>query len=243
MRCLLGHLGLGDAIIMSGMVRAMCEEEEVLYVAKKAYAPSLRTLFAGVPRLRFLFVDEWEDAVQRVRELSMPVVACGAFAGDPGWASLDPRSWARCFYAQVGMDPEIMYHRFRVERRREAEAEVLARVEGCVGPEFAVVHDDASRGLSLRVPPSVRVPVVHVDDLRIRRDNIFEYLAVFERATAVHAIDSCFLLMCDFVGLTLGPSARGKFYCHAYAKDPGMPELYRGDVTIWRSLSDALDHV
>ena len=112
-----------------------------------------------------------------------------------------------------------------------------------MGPEFAVVHDDASRGLSLRVPPSVRVPVVHVDDLRIRRDNIFEYLAVFERATAVHAIDSCFLLMCDFVGLTLGPSARGKFYCHAYAKDPGMPELYRGDVTIWRSLSDALDHV
>ena len=41
------------------------------------------------------------------------------FAGDERWRELDP-CWARCFYRQVGMDPEAMYGAFACARRKSA---------------------------------------------------------------------------------------------------------------------------
>ena len=245
--CVLGHLGLGDAIVMNGMVRILCAAcPEVLFVAKKAYVGSLRYLFGGLKNLRMLLVDEWQDALDKVRAVppEFKVLPLGMYAGDERWRDLDP-CWARCFYRQVGMDPEAMYEAFACARNEDRERELMERVREIVGDgDFAVVHDDPSRGLVIERPPhlvaadsrdggSAELPFVHVDDPRFRRDNIVVYLEVLRRAREVHAIDSCFLLLADFAGLTRG-GPPGKWVCHAYAKDPHMPELYRGSVRILR---------
>lgn len=237
-----GHLGLGDAIVLSGMVRTLCAaRRRVAFFAKKPYASSLSTLFAGCDNLELVLVDEVDDALRQLRAFraarpEYEVLRLGAYAGDPCWSALDP-SWARCFYLQAGLPPDLMYDAFRWGR--DPDRELARRVEELVGGEdYAVVHDDLSRGMALFLPASA-APAVHVDDPRIRRDDIFAYLEVLRRAAQVHAIDSCFLLMCDFAGLTL-EAPPGKFFCHAYAKDPAMPALYRGNVRILRDPTEAL---
>ena len=231
--CIVPHLGLGDMIILNGLVRDACEaHDEVLLFVKKAYISSIRSLFGDVTNLRLKFVAE---AHEFTAELFRSTAAMGydmMFLGQHSgtrWRALDPL-WSRALYRQAGLDPARMYTGFRVARHPDREAAMLEAVRRAVGDVYVVVHDDAARGFVIRtssLPPGM--PVVHVDDPRWRTANIFDYAAVIDNAIQFHGFDSCFMLMADFLGV------KARTFCHAYFKDPALDQaFYRTNVTIIR---------
>lgn len=247
--CLIPHLGLGDMFVLNGLIRHTCETyDDVLMFAKRAYAGTLRLLFADLPNLRLWFVDEYPDlyadgaralreAVARGYAL-MPLGVHAQYLGAPsaGWRALDPQ-WTRALYAQAGLDPGLMFSGFRATRST-IEDKLHERVEKLLGCTYVVVHDDPSRGQVLdssRLPAGV--PWIHVDDPRIRTDNVLDYARVIDNALEFHGIDSCFLWMAAF----MCPKVRK--VCHAYVKDPQIPaDLWgrreRGNrprVDVWRA--------
>jgi hypothetical protein len=234
--CLITHLGLGDMILLNGMVRIACQKySEVLLFVKKAYANSLRSLLYDLTNLRLKFVTEHYDLEANDFEAVRDVLAAGYLLMPTGhyttddWQSLDP-IWSRALYRQVGLDPDSMYAEFRVQRNEDREARMLEKVRGHVGMAYVVLHDDPARGYVIDrscLPPGL--PVVHVDDPRWRADNIFDYAEVIDNAVQFHGFDSCFMLMADFLQL-----CRSNF-CHAYLKDSKLPErFYRTGITIVR---------
>ncbi len=236
--CIVPHLGLGDMIILNGMVRVVCQaNDEVMLFAKKAYVNSIRSLFHGIPNLRMKFVDECHEFYANDCELIKRVVADMGYALLPmgvhtseDWRSLDD-IWSRALYRQVGLDPDLMYSEFHVSRNQDREAMMLATVHKAVGMAYVVVHDDPARDFVIDracLPPGL--PVVHVDDKRWRSDNIFDYIQVIDNSVQFHGFDSCFMLLADFLHL----GARN--FCHAYFKDADMPQkFYRTGVTVLRA--------
>ena len=235
--CIVPHMGLGDMIILNGMVRTACRSrDDVMLVAKKAYANSMRSLFCNIPNLRLKFVEECHELyandfrlVHDIMAMGYELLAMGTHTTQE-WRSLDP-IWSRALYRQVGMDPDLMYDEFHVSRNLDREALMLHVVHNAVGKMYVVVHDDPRRGYVIdRACLPHGLPIVHVDDTRWRSDNIFDYAQVIDNAVQFHGFDSCFMLMADFLHL-----GRRNF-CHAYLKDADMHDrFYRTDVTLLRT--------
>lgn len=237
--CIVPHLGLGDMIVLNGLVRETCKDsEEVLLFVKKAYVSSIRSLFGDIKNLRLKFVDEAHELYAHQCRLMRDAVAqgfelvlLGQHSGSEDWKALDP-VWSRALYRQAGMDPRDMHTQFNVARQPGREQAMLQHVRRCVGDIYVVVHDDPSRGFVVdRSHLPAGMPEVHVDDPRWRTSNIFDYAAVIDNAMQLHAFDSCFMLMADFMCL------RARKFCHTYCKDPDMPaEFYMSDVAMIRSV-------
>ena len=80
------------------------------------------------------------------------------------------------------------------------------------------------------VPPDC--VLLHVDDPRIRSDNLFDYLGVLHAAHHFHTIDSCLAWLAALCGFDVPMTV------HAYAKDAGMEPAYErsGRVRVVRSV-------
>jgi hypothetical protein len=233
--CIVPHLGLGDMIVLNGMVRAACRaSDEVLLFAKRAYVSSVRSLFGDLRNLRLKFVEEAHEfyaddcALLRSAEaMGYRVVTLGDHTGSREWMATDP-AWTHALYRHAGLDPRLMYDRFHVVRNEDREQAMLRTVRAAVGDVYVVVHDDPARDLVInRDLLPTGMAVVHVDDPRWRTNNIVDYAAVIDNAMHLHALDSCFMLMADFMDL------RPRKFCHAYCREFSGTS-YKSNVTVIR---------
>lgn len=227
---LLTHLGLGDMLLQRGMVGALCDSfDHVAVVCARKYLGTLTTLFEALENVALVPVDEahaispaYGADPRRLRALEArgySVLRLGYHAGHGGdWCALDPL-WSRALYVQAGLDPALIHDNFVLPTgRREQAADMLRRARRIAGDRrIVLVHDDPARPLQRPATedaghaPAV---VLHVDDPRIRSDNLFDYVDLLAAASHVHALDSCFALLVDLAGLPT------PLTIHAYARDP-----------------------
>lgn len=226
--CVIPHLGLGDMFALNGLVRHVCSDfEDVLMFVKKAYANASRNLYGDIANLRLLFVDEYQDLyadnMRRLAEVAgrgyalLPLGFHAEMLRAPGadWKSRDP-VWARALYRQLNLDPARMFSDFGAVRST-LEDKVAETFQELAGTTYVVLHDDPARGFVIdrsRLPEGV--PVLHVDDPRVRTDNVFDYAAAIDAAIEFHGIDSSFMWMAALM------CPRVRKVCHAYAKPGGV---------------------
>jgi hypothetical protein len=239
---ILGHLGLGDTIIMYGMVRYYAMgSDHVMYVAKKRYEKACTQLFSNLDNVDLLLVNDDADIspnfgadpamLEGYERAGYDVVRIGLHASKNQKLPRDP-VFARNFYYQVGLDPSMTHSFFDLRRSCEREVDLYKRVVRKHGLKYAVVHQDATRGLFVRPEhlPS-NVSIYDVDDPEVRSDNIFDYCMVLEKAYEIHGMDSCFMLLADRLR-----NVRCPMTCHDYVRKLGTrPGLYRKNVRMLRS--------
>lgn len=240
----LPHLGMGDMLVLRGLVAALCARYDALVVVGlRRYRDSLGCLFEDLaPRVSVALVDSARDISPRFgasgktlaayEARGYEVLALGDHGAEARWREAHPL-WTRALYAQAGVDPAHMYAGFRLPASRAAQSRaMLATVRELTGGRpYVLVHDDERRPLWL--PPDLGPddPVVlHVDDARLRSAVVFDYVDTLRHAARLHAIDSCFALLADLAGLDTPVTV------HAYAKNAGMEDIYRdgGRVSILR---------
>ncbi len=214
---LVPHMGLGDMLVLRGMVAALSDKNDVLVLGFARYRDSLRCLFedlAGVSLGLMETTDKLASDIRILQRQGYRLLALGEFC--PGWDRTAP-GWTRRLYEQAHMDPGLMNARFRLPASRaDAAAAMLAKVrELAEGRPYVLVHDDPERPLVL---PEIAdgVCVFHVDDKRFASDIIFDYSDVLRHAHHLHAIDSCFALLAHLGQLGTPTTV------HAYAR-PGTP--------------------
>lgn len=215
--CLLPRLSLSELLYASGLVRSVCERSaEVMVVARRDHARSLRNLYEDVHNLRFAFVGSWDElyAPQDHKQGRSPLEVLQ----DRGYHVVPLQSFRQvCPYAVLGLESELARAAFAVKRDTAAEYALLERVRRHVGEHtpYAVVHDDENRRIRPHLIPD-GLEIVSVRDPRWRTDNAFDWIQVIDNAMQFHGIDSCFMLMADLLDL------RPRKFCHAYA-DPEVP--------------------
>jgi len=238
---ILGHLGLGDTLIMYGMVRyyAGCYDR-VAYVAKRRYRNACEQLFANLDNVDVLYIEDDHEIspafganpeiLRSYERNGFDVIRIGLHAPHGTPMPRDP-VFAKNFYLQVGLDPSMTHALFEIERSREREIDLYRRVVRKHGLHYVVVHQDETRGLFVKpehIPP--RIPVYDVDDPEVRSDNIFDYCMVLEKAYEIHGMDSCFMLLADRL-----KDVRCPMTCHDYVRRLGTKcGLYKKTVRMIR---------
>lgn len=220
--CLLPRLAISDLIMINGLVRTLCASTDVMLLVKRPHASTIRSLYGDITSLRFKFLDSWSElhssknsptgggVLDDIRRMGYHVVPLPSYR-------------QTCPYALLDMDPALAHTAFSMRRNMEAEAALLAKVQAVVGRTYVVVHDDARVIRRTSIPTGY--PVVHVRDPRFRTANMFDWVTVIDQAVQFHGVDSCFMLMADFLGL------RARKYLHCYADTCRTgPGKYTADV-------------
>jgi hypothetical protein len=225
-----GHLGLGDGLVINGLVRHYAVDHEVSIVCKPHNQISLAFMYRDDPKISLVTTeneqgmidDDFADAACRhVKDHGKKVLLLGMY-GDR--KKYNAQSWDNSMYDQAGVPFDNRWNDFRCSRQPSCEL---------VAPKdhsFVFVHDDASRGFAIpehRLPQ--RKPIIRPSPGKT--DNIFAYWDLIEHAEEIHMIDSSFAILAD----SLPDLKAKKLVVHLYARKGALPPRYRKDWDILKS--------
>jgi hypothetical protein len=185
------HLGLGDHLICNGLVYALLEREEFVYLAaKRRYLDAVRCLYADEPRVEVFPVDqEPEDVDQFARERQCRVVRIG-------FEACDRDAFDQAFYRQMDVPFEDRYRRFRLPRTIPGEDVLFDRL--APSGDYCLTHREGTVGLfTLRINSTL--PRI---DIRAGLDpnrNLLAYRKLILRAREIHCINSSVLHLVDSI--------------------------------------------
>jgi hypothetical protein len=196
MLTILHHLGLGDAIMLNGMIRHFAEKQDVCIFIQKQHEDSVRFMYRDLDNIKIKLVNTTNarEMWSQIEGTALPLATYEL--PDNAWrvVTSGPLSimfnWAHSIYIQAGIPPKYMYSKFKVVRDRESE---IKYEHG----DYVFVHDDESRGMKINIPDADVYRVTH-DRLK-NNSNIFDYLTVIENAKEVHCMDSCYAWMINMM--------------------------------------------
>ncbi len=196
MLTILHHLGLGDAIMLNGMIRHFAEKGDVCIFIQKHQEDSVRFMYRDLTNLKIKVLNstDAQEMWSQVEGQTLPLATYKLPNQQWDFATKGPLSdmvnWAHSIYIQAGIPPKYMYSKFKVVRDRESE---IKYEHG----DYVFIHDDESRGM--------KIDTSHANVYRITREildinsNIFDYLTVIENASQVHCMDSCYAWMINMM--------------------------------------------
>jgi hypothetical protein len=190
----LNHLGIGDHVMINGLVRHLAEtEKSVSVVGLEKHKESLEFMYRDNPKIKVKTVkttaarDVW-GATQGFDKV-LPLATYGIHENN--WKQLTygdaPLStWCHLPYFQAKVNPEYMRTKFYFERDHERE-DAFYKKMGLEGQDYIFVHNEPDRHRENIVQSPYKV---FNPDVKISPFNIFDYLKILENAKEIHCINS-----------------------------------------------------
>jgi len=206
------HLGLGDQIACNGLVRAIKEKYDRVYVfAKPKNTKNVMRMFADDLEIRVMAMEE--PNVRQFMNIAPQneYLVIGHEKLHQELAKDPDGRFDQIFYKMAGLPFEYKWDKFYFKRHMESEYDAYYNKLGLKdGDEFIFVHDDSERPIpSDRLPQGIKI--VRPD----RRDiSIFDFLYTIEKAKEVHCIDSSFFNLIDCIQLR----SDDNLFFHKYVK-------------------------
>lgn len=219
-KTLVHHLGLGDHIMLNGMVRHFAEREHVNIIVKRSHEESVRFMYRDIhDSVTLVLVDTsdpqevWTKATQAGGDI-IPLATYAMHEDNWTFMTEGPGStmtnWAHSVYIQAGVNPSYMYTKFRVDRDRLKEFTLDHDA-------YVFVHDHPHKGQCVDVDTDL-----HVYRPGDERSNIFDYLSVIENAKAFHGVNSAYAWV---VELTRIRSHETTFFHQRVAYEAYVPKI------------------
>ena len=196
MLTILHHLGLGDAIMLNGMVRHFAEKDDVCIFIQKQHEDSVRFMYRDLTNIKIKLLNS-TDAQEMWSQVEGQILPLATYKlPNQHWdfatrgTLSEMVNWAHSIYIQADIPPKYMYSKFKVVRDRDSEIKYEHN-------DYVFIHDDVSRGM--------KIDTSHTNTYRVTRDrldsnsNIFDYLTVIENASEVHCMDSCYAWMINMM--------------------------------------------
>ena len=190
------HIGLGDHLMLNGMVRHLCLDRKVVVIVNKNHEESIKFMYRDNPNIAVCAYDDLQKNTRVIlsnfQSRGYSILPLATYAlDDTTWKTLvhgnDPHStWAHTPYFQAKVNPEYMRTKFHVVRDREREGKLMEKLN-LMGKEYAFVHNEPDRHLPNVVESKYEVFNPDTKELPF---NIFDYLGVLENAKEIHCINS-----------------------------------------------------
>jgi len=199
---ILCHPGLGDHLIINGLVREYVKAGNAIELAVKVeYLESLGFLYrdlsavtlTAIPRTAdpYVFQETWGGAAADCLRL-------GRF--DPSWHRLlETLVWDEVFYVQGNVPIAKRWESRSVVRDPQREQRVIDRL-GYQYAGYQILHEDRARGfLADRSLLDPALPIVELDPVVTGpvTNNIFDFISLFAGARAIHCFSSSFYHLAD----------------------------------------------
>lgn len=231
---LIPHLGLGDHLVLNGLVRYLLS---TLYAKLKIFCYS-----HNVEAVRFMFRDLGESRIHLIdvpstdelrsalfkacltRKIKNLIPGCEhdtpIYVGIYQTPSFDTEDvfW-KSFYRGRGLDTRIMRDYFKVLRHPLREDRLYASfIEHIKTPRYIVIHEDPERGYALdraKIPNPNQLPLINISKgaFPVESKMLFDYGKIIEQAEAFHGFDSSIAWMVELCHLRVP-----KKYLHVYVR-------------------------
>jgi len=222
---ILHHLGLGDQIMLNGMVRHFAENENVNIFVKQNHEKSIKFMYKDIhDRVNVIPLDNINPL--NIRSKIPPnsrVLQLATYGMDDNtWKMYtSATNWAHGVYLQAKVNPYYMYSKFKIVRDPSSEIQINKS-------DYIFVHDDHERNLHININSDKFIYRPHskiVDKKNLffesNNYNIFDYVSLIENANEVHCIDSSYAWMIEMMKL----GNKSKNFLHVSIKS-----AYRDDI-------------
>jgi len=226
MLTILNHLGLGDQIVINGLVRHFAEIEDCVQIyAKKSHVPSVRFMYRDLGSKVVVVpvngpchtADMMQFAKGSVLKLGVHGTPHQLFSDLVIGRYSEYINWVAMMYIQAGLNPNTMYKKFKIVRDKSREL---------LPPEqpYIFVHDDKQRGREIKIHGSEKEiyrPIVSkaLPDGTYEYDdfNIFDYLTIIENAKERHMMNSSYNWLVEI--MEIGNKSNNFFHLNIGAHD------------------------
>ena len=246
--CILHHLGLGDQIMINGMVRHFAEKHSNVYIfVKNCHKDSVEFMYRDINNVKCIYVtDTHPSTIHSNVPTGCQVIPLATYGvNDDVWKffTQTPQgnsftNWAHGIYIQAGLNPKYMYSKFKVIRDPERESD-LYKIYNLENKGYIFKHDDPARERTItKVDTNLHVfspdskPVdVRQEFFETKYSNIFDYLKIIENAKEVHCMNSSYNWMIDL--MNIGNNSKNFFHtyvAHPYYTPRTVKTVFNDDV-------------
>lgn len=197
MNYILQHLGLGDYILMNGLIRNIIKPNEkyTLFVNKK-YEESVCFMYRDIPNLEFKLIPP----VEFNRYLILPYIKEQDYKLFViGYDNFDgSMQFGHSCYKQFNVDFQKRWDDFYVKRDYEKE-KILFDKFNLKENEYIFLHEGGSGNDRFIDKSKLNLDLkIFKPDLSVT-NNIFDYCYIIEHATEIHVIESSFMFLCESI--------------------------------------------
>lgn len=189
------HLGLGDHVILNGMVRTMMADkpDEKFYMfVFNWYMDTVGFMYRDLPNLELFGVNRWDERQYLVDRWGIsPDNVINITYDEASGMDFD-----RYFYESMGYPFEYRWSRFHSERDTNRETDLFVKY-GVEQGQYVFLHDDVSRGFEIDRDHIRRKDLPIVQPNLGMTSNAFDYCYLMEHSAESHFIDSSFRLIFD----------------------------------------------
>lgn len=203
------HLGLGDYIMCNGMVRHFCKNyDEVILFCLAHNFKNVEYMYRDVDNLK-IFIFDTEDQIcdfiedEKIKDNLLKVGFNNLKYYDENNINFDVG-----FYELAGLDYDLRFSEFYVERDLEEEDRVYKELNPN-NEKYIFVHDDPNRGYSIDMSKIDSEYKIIRNDTRFL---IFNYIKVLENAEEIHCMQS------SIKDLINSYKLNAKMYFHNYVR-------------------------
>ena len=191
------HLGLGDFMIFNGLIRHFAETDDIILFVWERNFKEVSYMFRDLKNLRFcrLFMETSEEVDYNVNTLKYDKLLVVGTHTINGKQYNNDMVRTRIFddeYRHAGLDPQIRYTKFFIERDQFMETHVYNLFMHLIGHrKYIVVHDDPSRNLIIDVPEN-DVFVFFISNTRndfTKHFHMFHMYKIIENSEAFHGYE------------------------------------------------------
>lgn len=210
----IGHLGLGDQIIMNALYRQLATGYYLVVVPVKYHnLVSVAHMLKDVPNILLRPVEDDDemimvrDKVWKGKVLNLGMYGTPAFNGS---------IFDQEFYKHAQMDFKSRWDKFKVTR---SEKEIAVPLSYQFNQPIWFVHDDPLRSYCIDLKKTEisgtfgQVPMLIFPNPK-QSPNLFDWRKYIEAADEIHVINSSFAILIDSIDLPKNP----KLFLHVYAR-------------------------
>ena len=206
------HLGLGDHIVCNGILREYSNIfSEIGLFCKDQYYESINFMYRDLKNLTVIPVKDSDNGVFRYLNKNNinwnDVIKIGAYGNC--WGQDKTITFDKNFYLQSSISFEKRWDSFYFERDIEREDNFFNFLN--ISFPYILIHEDRERGFILDRKYLKSNNIIEINNLLT--NNIFDYTKIFQKASEIHVIESCFLFLADSIELETK-----QIYAHRYAR-------------------------
>lgn len=225
MLTIIGHLGLGDQIVLNGLVRHFANIEDcVIIFSKMSHVPSVEFMYRDISdKIKVIGLEGNPNTNDMLKHSQGKVLRLGVHSIDPITFSnivAGPYSlymnWVCLLYIQAGLHPNTMYKKFKIVRDTSIEFSPPEK-------PYIFIHDDTQRGRNIKVDTDKEiyrptVSKVNADGSYVFDNfNIFKYLTILENASERHMMNSSYNWLVEI--MEIGDKTTNFFHLNIGAHD------------------------
>ena len=250
---ILHHIGLGDQLMLNGMVRYFVEKKfRVVLVAKEQQRESIEFMYRdlkiglyhhdvivyyvkreeeGPKSIMKKLENEDTSTMIRLATYSVPDQIWLHLMSHPQFDNLT--NWSNGVYMQAGVNPYFMRDKFHVDRDSEREDKMFKHF-GLIEGEYVFVHDAPNRKQgdgTRKIDIDNKLKIFNPNDTYEQFPNLFDYISIIEKAKEVHCMNSSYAWLIDL--LKLGNKETNFLHidaAHNYYTRQGVKTSFNEDV-------------